>query len=149
MKTIDDEVKTNFENEKHRFITNLVFTSNWFLNKWTNFLKPFGISNQQMNVLRILRGANDWKSMNDIKALMFDKTPNTTRLSDKLLNKGYVERKRSQDDRRVVYLKITQSGLDLLDQIDKVDNKDLMKFMEALSEEEAKKFSYILDKMRS
>ena len=149
MRTIDDEVKTNFENDKHRFITNLIFTSNWFSNQWANFLKPYGISNQQMNVLRILRGAKDWKTMNDIKSLMVDKTPNTTRLSDKLLEKGFVERKRSEEDRRVVYLKITATGLALLSEIDKADTSELMKFMEVLTDEEAKKFSHLLDQIRN
>lgn len=148
MKTIDDEIKTRFQNDKHRFLANVVFTSNWFQNKWTSFLKPFGISIQQMNVLRILKGAGDWKTMNDIKALMIDKTPNATRLSDKLLSKGYVERKRSSKDRRVVYLNITKAGLKLLDDIEAADNTGSDLILDKITEEEAKAFSHILDKMR-
>ena len=149
MKTIDDEVKANFQNDKHRFLANMVFTSNWFQNKWTVFLKPFGVSLQQTNVLSILKGAGDWRTMNDIKALMIDKAPNATRLSDKLLDKGLVERKRSAEDRRVVYLKITKKGEKLLENIDMKGNVDTNTMLEKITEEEAKMMSYILDKMRN
>ena len=147
MAKIDDEVKTNFPNNRQRFITNMIFTSNWFQNGVSDFLKPFGISLQQFNVLRILRGAKDWVTMNEIKELMIDKTPNTTRLSDKLLKKGFVERKRSDVDRRIVYMNITEAGLELLESIDK-SAYDYMNFMEKLTEEEAETMSNILDRMR-
>ena len=68
-----------FANDKQRFISNLVFTSSWFQNKVARWLKPFDLSLQQLNVLRILNGAGDWLTMTDIKARMVDKTPNTTR----------------------------------------------------------------------
>ncbi len=147
MVRIDNEIKTNFQSNRQRFITNLIFTSNWFQNGVIGFLKPFGISLQQFNVLRILRGAKDWVSMNEIKELMIDKTPNTTRLSDKLLKKGYVERKRSDVDRRIVYMNITDSGLKLLQAIDDADY-NYMNFMEKLTEEEAETMSNILDRIR-
>ncbi len=148
MASIDQEVKTRFANDKHRFITNLVFTSNWFQNQVVVFLKPFQLSLQQFNILRILKGAGDWVTMNDIKALMVDKFPNATRLSDKLLDKGLVERKRSDSDRRIVYLSITKKGLELLEAIDKSENTSHMDFMERITEEEAKLFSHVLDRMR-
>ena len=148
MGKIDDEIKTRFVNDKHRFITNLIFTSNWFENQFIEFLKPFHLSEQQFNVLRILRGAGDWVTMNDIKELMINKFPNTTRLSDKLLEKGLINRKRSEVDRRIVYLAISKKGLDLLEKIDNSDNQDHMGFMNRITEEEAKQFSLILDKIR-
>ena len=148
MANIDEEIKTRFVNDKHRFITNLVFTSNWFQNQVIEWLKPFQLSQQQFNILRILRGANDWVTMNDIKELMVDKFPNTTRLSDKLLDKGLVERKRSDRDRRIVYLTISKKGLELLEIIDNDKNTKHMEFMNRISDEEAKQFSAILDKMR-
>jgi len=148
MASIDEEVKTKFLNDKHRFITNLVFTSNWFQSQVIEFLKPYQISQQQFNILRILRGANDWVSMNDIKALMVDKFPNTTRLSDKLLDKGLVDRNRCEHDRRIVYLAITKKGLDLLETIDNDENTNHMEFMNRITDDEAKQFSSILDKIR-
>ena len=148
MGSIDKEIKTNFVNNKHRFITNLVFTSNWFQNQFIEFLKPYKLSQQQFNVLRILRGANDWVSMNDIKQLMIDKFPNATRLSDKLLDKKLVIRKRSETDRRIVYLSITEVGLELLNEIDKNQDKSHIAFLDRITDEEAKHFSAVLDKMR-
>ena len=148
MAKIDQEIKTRFENNKHRFVTNLIFTANWFQSNFASFIKPFGISTQQFNVLRILRGAQNWVNMNDIKQLMIDKTPNTTRLSDKLLDKGYVERRRCDHDRRVVFLKITDRGLDLLSDIDKTDALYFHESMDRISEEEAILFSDLLDNLR-
>lgn len=148
MASIDEEIKSAFANDKHRFIINLVFTSNWFQNKAANHLKPYGISMQQFNVLRILRGAGDWKNMNAIKALMVDKTPNTTRLSDKLLSKGYVERQRSEEDRRIVFLRITDAGLKLLETLDDSEDKEHLEFLDRITDEEAMMMSDILDRIR-
>jgi len=148
MASIDEEIKTKFLNDKHRFITNLVFTSNWFQSQVVEFLKPYQLSQQQFNILRILRGANDWVSMNDIKELMVDKFPNTTRLSDKLLDKGLVDRNRCEHDRRIVYLAISKKGLDLLETIDNDENTNHMEFMSRITDDEAKLFSLILDKIR-
>lgn len=148
MGRIDEEIKTRFKNNKQRFITNMIFTSNWFQSQVIEFLKPYQISLQQFNILRILRGADDWVSMNQIRELMIDKFPNTTRLSDKLLDKGLIERKRSEVDRRTVYLSITPKGLDLLKAIDNDENTDYLNCMDRITEEEAKQFSEILDKLR-
>lgn len=149
MAKIDDELKTKFVHVKHRFITNLIFTSNWFQNKYLEFLKPYGLSIQQFNILRILRGAEEeWVSMNKIKALMIEQSPNATRLSDKLLNKGLIDRKRSESDRRIVYLALNKKGNELLANIDNNDGGDHMDFMNRLSDEEAKQISDVLDRIR-
>lgn len=148
MAKIDEEVKTKFANERHRFITNVVYTSGWVTNLSTEALKPFGISNQQFNILRILRGASDWVAMTDVKGLMIEKSPNATRLADKMLNKNLIERKRSTSDRRVVYIRITKVGLDLLIAIDSTDNKIMAALMNNITEKEAKHVSSILDKLR-
>jgi len=148
MASIDEEIKTKFENNKHRFIANMMFTTNWFRNMTLDFLKPFKISLPQFNILRILRGAKDWVSMNDIKSLMVDKSPNATRLADKLVLAELVERRRSETDRRVVYLKITTKGLELLTNIDEADSSHL-NFLENFTDEEAKMVSDIFDRLRS
>lgn len=147
MAKIDIEIKGKFENNKHRFIANLVFTSNWFRNLVGEHLKPYNISFQQLNILRILRGAEDWMSMNDLKDLMIEKSPNATRLADKLIVKGFIERKRSEADRRVVYLAITDKGVELLETINNISG-NYMEFMSRITEEEAKLVSDILDKVR-
>ncbi len=152
MSKIDEELKMKFANDKQRFIANLVFTTNWFKNRVFEFLKPYNLSIQQLNILRILIGAKkrerDWVTMQEIKELMVEKAPNATRLSDKLLDKGLVARKRSEEDRRVVYLGITDKGLDLVHKIDEDENKEYLSFMNKISGEEAKFCSDIFDKMR-
>ena len=147
MAKIDIEIKGKFQNNKHRFIANLVFTSNWFRNLVGEHLKPYNISFQQLNILRILRGTKDWISMNDLKKFMIEKSPNATRLADKLITKGFVERKRSEVDRRVVYLTITDKGIELLETINKISG-NYMEFTTRITEEEAKQVSDILDKIR-
>ena len=147
MAKIDIEIKGKFKNNKHRFIANLVFTSNWFRNLVSEHLKPYNISFQQLNILRILRGAKDWTSMNDLKDLMIEKSPNATRLADKLINKGFIERKRSEVDRRVVYLAITDKGIELLESINEISG-NYTEFMTRITEKEAKQVSDILDKIR-
>ena len=147
MAKIDIEIKGKFENNKQRFIDNLVFTSNWFRNLVSEHLKPYNISFQQLNILRILNGTKDWINMNDLKNLMIEKSPNATRLSDKLIAKGLIERKRSEADRRVVYLAITDKGIELLETINNVSG-NYLEFMTRITEEEAKQVSDILDKIR-
>ncbi len=148
MASIDDDTKTNFANDKHRFAANVIYTSNWIKNQFYEFIKPFGLSSPQFNILRILRGAKDWVNMNDIKSRMVEKSPNTTRLCDKLLEKGLVERRRSEKDRRLVFLKISEQGLQLLKEIDEHDDGSHMSFFNNINDDEAKVVSQILDKLR-
>ncbi|MEW7279463.1 MarR family transcriptional regulator [Aquimarina sp. 2201CG1-2-11] len=149
MARIDDVMKTKFANDKHRFAANVIYTSNWIKNQFYEFIKPFGLSSQQFNILRILRGANDWVSMNDIKNRMVEKSPNATRLCDKLIEKRLIERRRNNSDRRLVFLKISKQGLQLLKEIDEHDDGSHMSFFNNISDEEAKIVSQILDKIRS
>lgn len=147
MSDLDKSIKTRFRDDKHRMLANLVFTSNWLKNRMTEFITPFGLSNEQFNILRILRGNGDWMTMNDVKSVMIDKSPHMTRMVNKLLDKGWVDRKQGTKDRRVVYVKITQSGLDLLTEIDGVE-LDVVGFLDNISGEEAKQVNEILDRMR-
>ncbi|WP_299454855.1 MarR family transcriptional regulator [uncultured Microscilla sp.] len=148
MAKIDEEIKSSFVDNKYRLLANVVFTRNWIQNQFASFLKPFGVSPQQFNILRILRGANDWLNMHEVKSRMVEKSPNATRLCDKLVEKQLVERARSEEDRRVVHLRITKAGLDLLVKIGEKDDKSSINFVENISDEEAKIASEILDKFR-
>jgi len=148
MARIDDEVRIKFANERHRFVVNLVYTSGWIRNISAEDLKPFGISSQQFNILRILRGAGDWMPMNDVKDIMIEKAPNATRLADKMLAKDLIKRKRSDSDRRVVYVRISNEGLFLLSKIDDKRSEIQVALSERITEDEAKLVSQILDKFR-
>lgn len=148
MASIDEEIKSRFENDRHRMTANVMFTAGWIGQLMTSFLKPFGLSNQQFNILRILRGAGDWVAMNTVKDRMVEKSPNATRLADKLLGKNLIVRRRSESDRRVVYIKITQTGLRLLKDIDEQDDGVLRNVMNRITDEEARQVAAVLDKMR-
>ena len=148
MARIEDEMDTKFANDKHRFVANLMFTANWIKRESEAITKPYGISLQQHNILRILRGAGDWLNMSEVKHRMIEKSPNATRLCDKLADKQLIDRKRSEADRRVVYLKIGKNGLDLLEQVDQVQPEPINRMMETLTEEDARLASDLFDKLR-
>jgi DNA-binding MarR family transcriptional regulator len=105
------------------------------------------ISMPQFNILRILRGAKGELSINTIKERMIEKSPNTTRLMDKLIDKELIERYRDDCDKRIIKAKITNKGLDLLAAID-VEFEDELLLINVLSNEEAEQLSNLLDKLR-
>lgn len=148
MASLDEEIKSKFANNKHRFITNVIFTANWIQTKFNEQVKPYGLSSQQFNILRILRGANNWVAMSIIKERMIERASNATRLSDKLLDKELIERRRGESDKRVVYLHISKKGLDLLAEIDLLFEQADYQFGGKVSEDEAIMANAVLEKLR-
>lgn len=149
MASIDEEMETSFANNKNRLLSNLVYTGNWIKNRFGDYLKPFGVSIQQFHILRILRGADDWLTMNEIRNRMVEKSPNATRLCDKLIEKQLIERNRSREDRRVVRLRISKLGLKLLSDFDEKNDGSYKSYINNITDEEAKIASDIIDKLRS
>ncbi len=145
MGDISKDIKSSFKSNKVKALINIKYTSNWLSSKENEFFKPYGISPQQYNILRILRGAKGKIKVQIVKDRMIERAPNATRLMDKLCDKELIERERCEHDRRVVYVKITNQGLELLSAIDKHDK---LSFLEKLSEEEANVLSDLLDKIR-
>lgn len=148
MAKIDSEIKSKIVNDQHRFVTNLVYTANWVQNAFTNELKPFGLSPQQYNILRILKGIGDWTTMSKVKDGLLEKAPNATRLTDKLLKKNLIERFRSETDRRVVQVRISKLGLALFEKINQKESVIQIAMKERLSAEDARYVSDILDQFR-
>jgi MarR family transcriptional regulator, 2-MHQ and catechol-resistance regulon repressor len=140
-------IQSKFANSRQKAIVNLRYTSNYFNLLQNNYMSKFDLTMPQFNILRILRGANGVISVNAVKDRMIERSPNTTRLMDKLIEKGLIERVRCEDDRRVVYVSITEDGLGLLTKIDN-ERKGFVDLSENLSEEEAELLSNLLDKMR-
>lgn len=134
--------------EKLQFVADLSRTSAWIANRYTDFLKAYGISTQQFNILRVLRSTNDWLAMNQVNELLIIKSPNITRLADKLVTKQLVKRKRCDEDRRVVFVQITDEGLELLAQIDIKHEGELSAYMDSFTVEEAIMMTKILKKIR-
>lgn len=116
------EKKTGLFNREA--VIEMITTGNWVQEKLSEALKPYNLSIAQFNVLRILRGQKGKPaSLACVNEKMIHKMSNTTRLVDKLLEKGLVERIICPDNRRKIELTITDSGLDLLKELDKVISK--------------------------
>jgi len=146
---IEDEIKQTkkFKSEQQRLLVNIMFTSSWLYRIHGKFLKSFGISPEQFNVLRILRGQYPNCANNQlITERMIDKSSNCSRIVEKLKQKGLVDRKENKDDRRHVDITITQKGLDLLESIDADNNIDHIK--KNITTAEAEQMNDLLDKLR-
>lgn len=149
--TLNEELKqANFSSEQHRLIINVMFTGN-FLNAESNrMFKNYDISNQQFNVLRILRGQKGKAiTVKDIESRMLDKSSNVSRLIDKLLKKSYVKRMACCGDRRRVDIYISEKGLDFLASLDDQVTQIEQKYVELIDENHAKLMNELLDKLRT
>ena len=140
-------IQTTFKSSQQKAIVNVRYTSNFIGNYHNNYMAQFDLSMAQFNILRILRGAKGALNVNSVKDRMVERSPNTTRLMDKLIEKGFMERIRCDSDRRVVYVSITECGLKLLEKID-FDMDDATIFAQNLNDEESEELSRLLDKLR-
>jgi DNA-binding MarR family transcriptional regulator len=112
-------------------------------------LEPAGVTLQQYNVLRILRGAGkDGLPTLTVGERMVERTPGVTRLIDRMEKKGWVQRSRCTQDRRRVWCKITRSGLDLLEQLQQPVNDTDDVFHDVLDDAELESFVDYLDRIR-
>ena len=147
---IEEEIKqSKFKNEHQKLMINLLFTGKWVNNIAAQHIKCYGLTTQQYNVLRILRGQkNKCISVNAISDRMIDKMSNVSRLIDKLESKRFVERKINGNDRRQVDIKISERGLQLIQEIEKTESKMFSDFKK-LSIKEAEVLNRLLDKIRS
>ena len=145
MGDISKDINSKFPNEHVKALINIKYTANWLENIGNDFLKHAKISMQQYNILRILRGAGEAVTVNTVKDRMIQKSPNATRLMDKLCDKKLIERTRCENDRRVVYAKITDKGLQILNTI---NIEEFDQHMNKITKDEAKMLNRILDKIR-
>ena len=114
MGDLSRDINSTFANNRIKALLNILYTANWISNHQNDFFKSFGISPQQYNILRILNGANGSLKVQTIKERMIDRSPNATRLMDKLCAKKLIERIPCPEDRRVVHIEITEAGKKLL-----------------------------------
>ena len=144
---IEDEIQTRFKTPQQKAIINIRYTSNFLGNIQNSLMDQYGLSMAQFNILRILRGAKSAINVQTVKERMIEKSPNTTRLMDKLIEKELIERTRCTKDRRVVYVEISKDGLAILKAID--ENSDILNMIQVgLSDEESTILSDLLDKVR-
>lgn len=133
---------------KEKTFVNIVFTYNTIIQQFEEFLKPYDITSQQYNVLRILKGQHPRScNMGYIKDVMLDKNPDLTRLSNRLVLKQLIKKNHNLNNKREILINLTPKGLKTLDVI----AEDIIGFMEniiALNEAEAEIVSDLLDKLR-
>jgi DNA-binding MarR family transcriptional regulator len=148
---IEDELKSTVDyNKSTRVVLNVMYTQNVITDSFNEIIKPYDISGEQYNVLRILRGQKGHPAnMCIIQERMLARTSNTTRLVDKLLLKDLVTRNVCPDNRRKIEVLITQKGLDLLTELDPKVKEHEHIFSKNLSEEELIQLNTLLEKYRT
>ncbi|MCC6414001.1 MAG: MarR family transcriptional regulator [Saprospiraceae bacterium] len=146
---LEDEIKTNkFQGEVHKAHLNILVSAAWLRTRIIASLKPFGLTSEQYNVLRILRGQTPQGiRVKDITRRMLERNSNTTRIIDRLENKGLVQRLASERDRRERAIILTGEGLKMLSDIDQYWEKH-SPHQSVLDETEARILNELLDKMR-
>ena len=144
----EDIQSTNFEDNYHKMVINFAYTSGWINNQMRPEFEKFNLTQQQFNILRILRGQYPKPAtINLLKERMIDKMSDASRIVDRLVQKNLVSRCTNSRDRRAVDIRISDEGLEVLKKMDgTIKTKDF--FKENLTEEEAGQLSDLLDKMR-
>jgi len=148
--TIEKDINQyKFRNEFQKSVINLIYTFNWMNEKLDKIFERFDITQQQFNILRILRGAGGGPlSTLQIRQRMLDRMSDTSRIVDRLIKKGLVKKNICKADRRLVDVIITAKGKRLLDKIDGTD-EDMDAVLKNLSLAEAKNLNQLLDKLRN
>jgi DNA-binding MarR family transcriptional regulator len=146
---IDDEIQSNkFEDSYHKTVINISYTYGWLNNLFRCTFEKYNLTQQQFNILRILRGQYpNPATVNLLKERMIDKMSDASRIVDRLVQKGLVSRCTNTKDRRAVDIRISDVGLEILSKMD-IEFKagDFLK--NNLTEQEACQLSDLLDKMR-
>ena len=148
--SLEEDIKQEkaFQSQRHKAVVNIMYTDGWVRGLISGILKPHGLTNQQYNVLRILRGSSpEPLSTSSIRDRMLDKMSDASRIVDRLFKKGLVDRKTCSTDKRLVDVFISEEGLQLLEKIDVAMN-GFNANLDNISEDEAKILNTILDKLR-
>jgi len=146
---IEDEIQSSkFEDNYHKAVINISYTSGWLSNLLRLNFEKYNLTSQQFNVLRILRGQQPKPvTINMIKERMIDKMSDASRIVDRLVQKELVSRCTNNVDRRAVDIHITEKGLEILSKMD-VEFKTSDLFKHNLTEDEAGQLSDLMDKLR-
>lgn len=149
MKIEESIQQPSFISPHQKAMINILFTQGWLKDRISCYLKTYNITMQQYNVLRILRGQYpNGLTTSEIRDRMLDKMSDASRLVDRLEKLQLVEKKRNNDDRRLVVVKLSDEGVKLTDKI-KHGEETGQNYLENLSDEEASLLSDLLDKIRT
>lgn len=148
MKLEEEIIQQNFDSEYHKAAVNIIYTSNWLMDIHAKVIKPYNITVQQYNILRILRGQYPKVvNLKLIKKRMLDKMSDVSRLVERLREKELVERKVCPSDRRHMDIYITEKGLNLLQNLEEEINK-INHSLTLLDVDEIILLNKLLDKLR-
>jgi DNA-binding MarR family transcriptional regulator len=142
-----DIQQSNFRNEFQKMGINLLFTANWLNERIGKILANEDITQQQYNILRILRGSEKPLSTLQIRERMLDKMSDTSRIVDRLVVKELVEKNSCKFDKRLVDVTLSKKGSQLLEKLDQY-NDQIDALLKGVSDKEAATLNNILDKLR-
>ncbi len=141
-------LQREFKDPYNKLIVNLLYTHSYVVSAQSTLFKPYGISPEQYNVLRILKGQKGTPiTVSSIQERMLNKMSNASRLVEKLKTKGLLRREECPSDRRQVDILITKEGLNLLDELQVQVDQFNKKFVN-LDKKEVQELSELLDKLR-
>jgi DNA-binding MarR family transcriptional regulator len=146
---IEEAIKQKeFKDPYNKAIVNLLYTNSHIVSKQSSLFKPFGLSPEQYNVLRILRGqSGNPITVSSIQERMLNKMSNASRLVEKLKQKKLVVRNECPTDRRQVDILITDKGIEVLNQLEE-EIYGLNRKLVQLPEDEVDQLNSLLDKLR-
>jgi MarR family transcriptional regulator, 2-MHQ and catechol-resistance regulon repressor len=147
---LEEELKQirPFSNERQKAMVNIMFTNGWVNDQFREFMKSYDLTQQQYNVLRILRGSEPKPlSTSCIRDRMIDRMSDASRIVDRLVKKGLVNRVQCPRDRRLVEIRISEKGLELLSQID-ANQESMHQSLGTLSDDELRLLNDLLDRLR-
>lgn len=142
--------QSHFTSPGHESLLNVVATASWMSGEITAALAPFGVTQAQYNVLRILRGRHPERyACAEVGERLLDRTPDVTRLLVRLEGAGLATRRRAEHDRRVVEVGITEAGLDLLAKIDAPLTEAMERLGTHLDDAQHARLSELLETLRT
>ena len=146
--SIDKEInQRSFRNEYQKAFINLIYTYNWITEKSRPIFERYGITSQQFNILRILRGSCEPLSTMQIRQRMLDKMSDTSRLVDRMIKKGFVKKVVCKTDKRLVDITIAEKGRSLLDQMELCET-EMDAILQNMSHEQVEVLNQLLDTIR-
>lgn len=146
---LEDVLKTNkFNDEVHKATLNILYTSYWMRDNVSSTMKEIGITSEQFNILRILKGKHpEAMCVKDIASRMIEKSSNVPRILDRLVAKELVMRTTSKEDKRETIISLTDAGMQTLqranDELAAINKQTI-----GINNEEAAVLNQLLEKLR-
>lgn len=147
---LETAIKTDrFESEQHKALLNIMYTAYWLKTRVSGALKELGLTAEQYNVMRIMKGKHpEQMCVKDIGSRMIEKSSNVPRIIDRLVEKKLVKRTASKDDKRETIMSLTEKGLTMLATATK-NVQAINTEMNGIDDTDAKKLNELLEKIRT